>query len=268
MPNTLKISLTQSIKAIKKHKLLFLLLFLTQLFFLIISSAVFVKFSVTIGDNIRAFLEPLENISVVPEEELITAIAPAMEKYGYYKAMLRNLTLFIVTMFALYIVINSMNWNLSNFILNEKSLFLKYQLKFGILFLTFTLPIIAIINFTTQYVFNIDQIQTAIPFYIIISLIFLYFMYISFAYMNKMKNLKQIPNIIKQSFIIGIKKAKILIPTIIITTGLPILALYAISTQLEANFLLLLFLIAVFIVLINWGRITLLLVIKNLEKTK
>jgi len=267
MPNTLKASLKQSIKAIKKHKLLFLLLFLTQLFFLIISSAVFVNFSISIGENIRAFVEPLENISAVPEEELITSLAPMMEKYGHYKTMLRNLTLFIVTMIALYIVINSINWSLSSLILNEKSLFLKYQIKFGILFLIFILPVIAIINFTAQYVFSIDQIQTAIPFYIILSLIFLYLMYISFASINKIKKLNQIPEIIKKAFLTGVKKANVLILTILITTGLPVLALYIISTQLEANFLLLLFLIAVFIILINWGRITLLLAIKNLEKS-
>ncbi|MBW2978200.1 hypothetical protein KY331_05110 [Candidatus Woesearchaeota archaeon] len=240
-----------------------------QSILIVISSAVFMDFAISMGEDINAFLAPMENISAEAEsdEEILASLGPMMEKYSHYKSILKNVTLFVVTMFALYIVINGINWNLSNFILNQKSLFLKYQLKFGILFLIFIIPLIAIINFASKYIFSIDQIQIAIPVYLIISLIFLYFMYISFAYIHKIKELKQIPKIIKQSLFTGIKKAKILISALILTTGLPVLALYTISTQLEANFLLLLFLIAVFILLINWGRITLLLVIKNLEKS-
>ena len=268
MLNTLKSSLKQSIKLIKKHKFIFLVLFATQLLLMIISSTVFINFSISMGEDINAFLAPMENISMESEEEILTSLEPMMEKYSHYQAIVKNMALFIVTMFALYIVINSINWNLSNFVLNQKSFFFKYQLKFGILFLVFILPLVAVINFASGYIFSIEQIEIAIPIYLAVSLIFLYFMYISFANINKIKNLKQIPDIVKQSFIIGIKNVKILIPTLILTTGLPVLALYAISAQLEANFLLLLFLIAVFIVLINWGRITLLIVIKNLEKVK
>jgi hypothetical protein len=241
---------------------------MTQLLFLIISSFALVNFSVSIGENLKAFLEPIEMIASVPEDQLMTTIAPVVEKYGYYQEMLRNLTLFTVAMYVFYIVINGINWDLSNLMVNKKSPFLEYQIKFAILVFIFTLPIIAIINITTYYLFSIEQLQIAIPFYGIISLISLYFMYISFASINKVKMIAHYPTIIKDAFLTGVKKAHILLPTFLLTTGLPVLFMYIISAQLEENFLILLLLIAIFIVLINWGRIVLLLVVKKIEKIK
>ena len=74
------------------------------------------------------------------------------------------------------------------------------------------------------------------------------------------------PTIIKDAFLTGVKKVHVLFPILLITTGIPALFLYIISTQLEANFLFLLLLIGLFIIMINWGRIIFLIVVKHLEK--
>lgn len=272
--NILKKSLKESIEVIKKHKLIFLILFFTQLVFLIISSLTFVNFSVSIGENMQAFLEPLEAIANIPEEqmmnladsEVMDSLEPMFEKYGYYNQIIKNLTLFVVSMYIIYIIINGINWDMSNLMVNKKSPFLEYQVKFAILVFIFTLPIIAFINITMQYVFNIEQIQIAVPIYILVMLIALYFMYLSFASINKVKMISHYPTIIKDAFLTGVKKAHILFPVLLITTGIPALLIYIISTQLEANFLLLLSLIGLFVLLINWGRIIFLLVVKHLEK--
>lgn len=265
---TVKKAIKQSTEVIREHKHIFLVLFATQLLFLIISSFVFVNFSMSVGENLKGLLEPIEAIANVPEEQLISSLGPIVEKYGTYQEMLKSLTLFITAMYVIYIIVNGINWDLSNLMVNKKSPFLKYEIKFAILVFVFTLPIIAIINITSQYVFNIEQLQIAIPFYALLSFILLYFMYISFASINKVMSITHYPTIIKDAFLTGVKKAHILLPTFLITTGLPALFLYMISTQLEENFGILLLLIAIFIVLINWGRIVLLLVVKQLEKIK
>ena len=173
MLNTLKDSFKQAVISIKKHKLLFLLLFITQLVFLVAASTILMKFSISIGDSINEFIEPLENLANVPEEEIMTALAPLAEKYEHYEQMLKNLTLFVVYMYVVYIAVNGFNWSLSNLIVNRKAQFIRFQIKFKILFLTFTLPIIAIINVTAKYVFSIDQIGTSVLFYFIIAITYL-----------------------------------------------------------------------------------------------
>jgi len=210
-------------------------------------------------------MEPMESIAEVSEEQLMQSMEEMLEQYGYFQAMIDNIILFIAAIYILYIVINSVIWYLSNKIVNKKFPFLKYGRNFALLFLIFTLPIIIIINVTTQYVFNIEEIEKAIPLYIFIAMILLYFMYISFAHISDMKKISELPKLLKKVFATGTTKAYILVPTFIVTTGIPSLTLYIISLLLEANFALLLLLIAVFVILMNLGRIIILTVVKNLK---
>jgi hypothetical protein len=256
-----------SFKAVKEHKLLFFILFLLQSAFIIVSSSVFISSFTAMGSNLKAFLEPIEGIAEISEEELMTADAlqPIVEKYAYYRAFFQNLITFIVLMYLVYILVNGLIWYISDHIVNKKFSFLRYIACFSSLVIVFTLPFFALINISINYIFNINQIKLAVIIHSIVALLLLYFMYVSFAGINKIKKFRDVLKIIKKAQITAGEKIYIIIPALILTTGLPVLLIFIISKLLESNFYLLLFVIALLVIAINLGRIIFLALIKNLK---
>jgi hypothetical protein len=262
MRNIIKASLKNSFKNISKNKGLFAVLFITQLAFIIILSVIFTKYAVEISSHAQAVMEPLQDSALV-EMDITALYKNPTDIYQEYKQMLSSIFMFFLFVYLCYIVINGINWDISNMILGGKCRCMHYLGTFAILFLIFTLPAVLLINIISKIFFSIELAAAIIILGLAIFLIAIYFMYISFSLINKYK-LKDLKKLLKHTFKIGFKNVPVLVTTHIIMLTPQIILLALIYRLLEANFFLLILLIILYIKAINWARIYFLTTVKEI----
>jgi hypothetical protein len=249
----------QSFKNIAKHKTLFLVLFITQLLFLIALSFIFAKYTIAFLENANAIIEPLKESPLV-QGNLAALYENPIETYEAYQQMIKNIAMLLTLSFVSYILINGVNWELSNMITGKKCRCIKYHATFALLTLIFVLPALLIINIFSRILFTVQLTSAILIIGLIVLLIALYFMYVSFSLINKYK----LKKLLKQTFKIGVKKFKTLIPTYIIMLIPQLIFLVLIYFLLEAHFLLLIGSTLLLVLSVNWARIYFLTTMKEI----
>ena len=260
-------SLKESVGKIRKNKIYFTLLFFTQLALIIIISAIFVNYSIKIGENMQEIIEPLQDFSATMIPEDAAAMLGNSEALSSaYDAMKMNIALLVLFSFIAYVIFGGINWNLANLIVNGREYpLLTYQLIFGIsaLFLTFVALLFS--AFFLSFMAYVGNNQLAVLLGTVLLMGITYFSFISFALIHKY-NLKQIKQLIKHTLQLGYKKFGTLsfsyafmVLIIILFAGIVYLLLYS---PMPALF----FILILFILSMNWGKLYFLTTVNNVEK--
>lgn len=253
-------------RTIRKHWILFIILFITQILFLVILGYTGVHYYIGAIDNANAMLEQVSGLSA--EQILGMQIPEPYQLYENYKAMLYNVYMGIFMVFAVFLLFEGINWNITNTMVN-KARHLKdilwYHLKYAILFLIFTIPylliLLALFRTIAATGSNAQFILGAIAF----GLIDAYFLAISLGICHKYK-LKDLLVLLKRAFYLGGASWTIFLMSVIIVI-VYILAgtlLYYSAVSLG----LLVLAAALFILVVNWGRITCMTTVKEIEEKK
>lgn len=254
------LSLKQSFQ-IENKKLLFLLLFIIQAGFIVLISYLFVHYFTAVMELLNSMIQSIEQIS--PDTLINTQ--QNLLLYANLKKVTRIFSLAILVMYLTYVILNGLNWDFTNLFVNKKLGFPGYEIQFAVLAFIFLLPAMIIFRVILKSLIQLDFLY---PLKIIFAAIILatwYFMMISFALINKYK-LNQLKKHLLKTFIIGYKKAGILIPTYIIIIAVLSAFLYLVyllqdSAYLSATFLSLI----LFIIAVVWSRIYFLTTMKNLS---
>ncbi|MBW2981352.1 hypothetical protein KY343_00600 [Candidatus Woesearchaeota archaeon] len=197
--------------------------------------------------------------------ESLADMQQSLRMYANLEKVTSTFSLAILVMYLVYAVLNGLNWDFTNMLVNKKLKFPKYEAQFAVLAFIFLLPAMIIFRAILNSLIQLDFLY---PMKIIAGLIILatwYFMMIAFALINKYK-LNKLKQHLKQTFIIGCKKAKILIPTylIIIVVLSAFFTLIYLVQDIESLSVLILS-IVLFMLSIVWSRIYFLTTMKNLS---
>lgn len=256
-----------SFRKIWKHRMLFLVLFFTQLVFFGLIGYAGVHYYVETMDNAASMLEQFENLS---EEQISSMQLP--EPYTFYEnyqGMIYNLLMGVVVMYLVFLIFEGINWNLTNVIVN-KARHLKemlwYQLKYAALFLIFTIPLLLIV---LGLVKSISMLGSNTQFVIgtfAFGLIDAYFLSIALGICHKYR-MRELLKILKRTFVLGYTKAGALVPV-----GLVIFIAFAAAGALlyysTFSFIALALSAVLFILIVNFGRVYCMAAVKDAQKSK
>ena len=167
-------SLKNSFRIIPKSKYMFSIIFITQLLFIILLSLIFAYYALSIAEHTQAIIEPLMQTEITSLEDFTSVYKDPEAIIQEYKSVINNIIMFFLSVYILYIILNGINWDISNLIVNKTSEFLHYQLSFAILALIFTLPAMLIINIISRLFTGVDTIAAIIIMGLIVLLISLY----------------------------------------------------------------------------------------------
>ncbi|MBW2965619.1 hypothetical protein KY342_00780 [Candidatus Woesearchaeota archaeon] len=261
MKSSILNSLKQSF-AIKDKKLLFLMLFLVQVGFIVLISYLFVHYYTVIMELLSSMMQAVNEIDL----ENIMGISRSSVLFTGYKQMVRTFTTAITVLYFAYALINGFVWNLSNHIVNGKEDFWKYQLQFLVLALIFLFPAYIFFRIILSSLIKLDFLYPMKLITVLIILITWYFMMIGFGLINKYK-FNQLKKHLKQTFIVGYRKAGILIPTYLIILAVLLAFFGFIYLVQDSVYLsLLVFSILLFLIALMWTRIYFLVTMKNIQE--
>ncbi len=178
-------SIKKTLKDIKKNKWLFLLLFLTQLAFIIAFAAVQFKYQFALAQDYKDILVTLEKTNLNENDPITNTaffqeMAPLINAWDRLKTNFQYLLLFS---FLLFISFNGLNWSLTHYLIKKQNI-LKLWGKFIVFSALFFVPYIIIL----YTFFKIPLLQDN-PFVlgqtmVVLAALFLYFSVLSFAFVN------------------------------------------------------------------------------------
>ena len=258
--NTILSSLKQSFQ-IKNKKLLFAGLFVLQALTVILAAWIFAHYYLIIVDLLAKMMQTLESI----DPSTMITLQQSMVMQLNYKVLFSTFLEGMFLLYLVYIVINGINWDLTNLLVNKKLKFPMYLLQYGILAFIFTIPAIIVFRIILRGLLDLDFFYPMKLISIGIILVTWYFMMIAFALINKYK-LRQIKEHLKQTFVIGYKKAKMLVPTYLIIV-LVMSAFFSVVYYLQDSAYLSVTFISIilFMLAVVWSRIYFLTTMKNLS---
>lgn len=250
-----------SFRLLKEKFGLSVALFLTQLVYSGIFLVVFVMFFYKIMYHANFLLEAL--YSLTPEQITSGTVNNSLALYAHYSGFMDNLALLVLFSYLLYVLINGINWSISNMIVN-KGKFSSYIPKYIITSLIFTIPL-GFVLWEFLRAIAVTGNETAL-FYALagVFLVFWYFMMICFSIMHRYK-VKEILKLLSDGFKLGILKGYVLAPVYLLIAALLGGIVYLMWTYSDIRALLQL-IIVVFVLAIVWTRILFMSAVKECEK--
>lgn len=256
-------SLKNSFRNIANNKFLFVIVFLTQILFVILLSFVFTYYAINIGQYAKTILEPLQE-SGLEQGDITSLYKDPVAIMDAYDSMISNILMFFLSVYLLYIVLNGINWDITDNIVYKDIRFLHYQAYFAILSVIFTIPAVIVINIISNIFLNIQAVAAVIIIGFVILLIALYHMYISFSLISKYK-IKEIGPLLKETFVLGYQNFWTLLPTYIIMIIVSIAPIFLMYLTIERNAFLLFGSVILFILCIVWSRLYFLTTMKEIR---
>lgn len=115
-------SLQATLRAIRKHKLLFIFIVLLQIIFVVSSSALGGYYLLRILEDTQGIIRPLENANYdsAKIEQGQPFTPDYLSIYNSYQSMLRNVLYFGICLALLFLILNSSMWLLSHWMLQDK----------------------------------------------------------------------------------------------------------------------------------------------------
>jgi hypothetical protein len=264
--NLISKSLKESFTIIRDKKSYFAILFLTQLAFMIVISALFVHYSIQIGENAQKVIEPLSEISpeITPVET--TRILQESDAINTaYNIMVQKIIMLLGLGFLAYILLNGITWDIANLMVNEKSSFLQYEIMFGISTFIFAFVAILFSGFFLRLLTYLGNNELAALIGLLLYIIVTYFAYISFGLINKY-NTKKIKEFIKHTVNLGYNKLSILIFSYLLMTVVVVLFAGIVYQLVNSAIPGMLLSLIILILTMNWAKIYFLVTVKNVDK--
>ena len=250
----------QSFGWTKNRKDMFVLLFFTQLAYLIVFLTVFVYGFMQIMYHANFLLEGF--YSITPEQIAANMIDNPLALYSHYSSFIGAVILLIVLSYVVYLVINGINWSLTNKIVNENQRFFRFFPKYIVMTLIFTVPLMLISYFFIRAI-TITGLQAMfLTILAVIIIVFWYFMCTSFGLIYRYRGFRTIQRHLYHTFLIGYKKSRTLVPITIFTVVL-IAFLGAMIYLTSDIFPLLLIFIILFVLALVWTRILCMTAVRN-----
>lgn len=249
----------KTVQAIRKNRLLFIVLFLSQAALFTVLAFIHLKYQLAIVENLRTVVTTLQTANY--NETLIKTGTPFLENpqlvYQSYASIWLNLKYLLGFSFLAFLIFEGINWTISHCMLKKQNP-IKTYIKFVITSLIYLAPSLLIVYLILKNSWE-TNVQAAVNVSIVILIIVFYFMLISFSLLNN-----KIKNIFKITFKTGLKKIDYLIFTLIV--GFTILSFFSalMYTSTAWAFSLMIILIILFIIVLNIIRIFFISAIREL----
>ncbi len=268
-------SLKESFLLIKKNKGIFLLIFFLQaLFFslVIMANAYYVP---KIVQGMEAAIGYAEALNINPQDVNVGMLQkknplgndPLLISRNY-KEIIKNSLLLLLSVFAIFALINGLAWYLASNIGKSKSLFsLKNLLPYLLKFFVVAMVLSAFLYIFSYNLANIvsSSFLSAKPMnfipLLLIATVAIYFIYISIPLLGKIKP----RSLAKSSFSIGTKKFIPVIISYLVILVLITASLFLIFYFVEMNLFLLLIAVLLSVSVFAWAKIYFSAVIKKLS---
>ncbi len=262
----IKSSFLDTIKVIKKKKIVFAFLILLQILLLVSISSVGIKYQIEISESAMNVIEPLQNAnynSTSIEEgnpfmsNMMSEVASITKSY---QEMIKSIFEMIGLMFCFFLVFNGLIWSISNKLIKKGKL-LDYWLKFIIVTLVFMIPFSLISYYLLRGFLAIGTevanvgVNTIGWIFMIVS----YFMVIGFCLTEE-----KVKILFKKIFSIGIMKIYWVLLAFMFSLGTTLLSLMFIYYSI-GNLLLMIVSGFVLVVILVLGKLFLINVIRKLN---
>ncbi len=212
---TLSTTLSKAFQAFKTNKKYLLLTMLVEiLFFATIIVLQFIYFEPSMDAATRAAMEMSTTMEQLPEEEMLNAETILLQNEEFINAfhdLLKYIAYFFLSAFAAWIIYRGPIWHLSLKTIYPKMPITTTYLKFTILSLFWAIILtILFITYTTTQGMTVMQTLTTTSTIISIALLLaiIYFMQTSFSLIPSQQTFKN-------TFILGVKHARTIIPAFI-----------------------------------------------------
>lgn len=268
-------SLKESFAQILRNKPFFVLLFISQIIFLIIFFFINYSYQTKILESAQAISgyisqQKLDDISVsqnILQQKNILGDDPLLVSRNFNE-IVKNFRLYLIYTFLLLIIFISINWSLTYKLVHKQDFnhLLKILLKIisvslfylGLIFSFFY----SILNVTfTQIAFESAKIFTKYIPYLILSLILAYFMFVSLSLLQK----TELKNIVQKTLVIGIKKIHYILSVYFINIFLFVASIYLFYSFIEKNLFILFMSIILMLFSFVFGRIFMVKVVEKLD---
>ena len=236
-------SLKESLANIWKNKFLFAALFILQIIFFVVFTALTYVYIPKIIESSKAISDYLSKqkfddastAQSILEKKSILGDDPLLISRNF-KEIIKNFRLYLIYVFILLVISTSISWSMTFKIINKKNAIMKIFSKifiiaffyFTLIFLFFfSLTNISIIDATTQA----SMLFVKIIVFLIFSTALLYFMFISLASINH----TELNNIVQKTLIIGVRKVHYILALYFINLSFFALSAVSLIYFLEKN---------------------------------
>jgi len=271
MKNPILEAFQDTLRIIKRHKHLVILIFLTQmLFFALIGISTVATLTpvVEATQNVLSYIQQLKLDEASFAENLVTNNPVFGENpeliYESYNLINKFGKIFLILAITIFIIFEGLNWAITTHILKRKKFnhFVKSMLNFLILTLIYFTILGFIITLTITKIAATPTIPKAlVTFSVLVITLLLYFMNISFSLLYT-QNIKAI---FKKTLKIGLYKAYIIIPVMFINLILLATGTLLVVKAIESNLFLMMFALMFLISIFVFSRIFLVRLIHDLN---
>lgn len=245
----LRSGFTQVMRAIRKHRVLFLILILLQTALLISSASVLLHYQVQIQQNAREVIQSLETANFNPEElrkGQLFLNNPGLI-YSSYRLMINNLYYLGFFLLLLHLVLNGSLWIISHYLISGHKNVQRQFLQFTVFTLILVVFFLFISKIILRTVVNPDgsSDQFTVVMKVILGLAF-------FFYLLLLQALAVLSSSWKTCFFeiwLKIKQIRFTLPILIINFTVISITLYGIYFSLSTQYSLLLVLITLILIL-------------------
>jgi hypothetical protein len=234
-----------------EKKDLFVMVFFTQLIYLVAFLFVFVSSFYQIMTHSNYLMQKFYEIT--PEQISANMVDNPLALYSHYSSLVNAVVLLIVLSYVTYLVLNGINWSITNKIVNAKQKFFRFFPKYVIFTLMFTIPLM-IVAWLFIRLITITGLQAMFLTLLGITiLVFWYFMTISFSLIHNYWQW-DLKYHIMHTFAVGVKKAGTLV--LIGIFNVVVLCLLALLIYKASDYFIpLIIAIVLFILGLVWTRI-------------
>lgn len=247
----------ESFKIIRKNKRLVVLLLLSQILFFSVFFLIQSHYQLKILEETKEVMDYLDQFE---GEDLLLGDDPLMIS-RHYKSTMHNMRLLVLFTFLSLIILNNLNWALTNKIINKKTNFLKYTLKFALVYSIFLVLLMGVFYFAVSSSIKIAMFtggsSPLLNIFSVIGLFLLiYFMFVSLALVNQ-------KNMVKKLFKVGIFKVHYVLLVYAINIAVLVFFSFILFALSALHISLVIIGLILFIFSVVWTRIFLVLVLNN-----
>lgn len=223
--NYLKKGFQETIKAIKKHKTLFLILFILQLVLLASFGTVGYVYQIKILENVQNIVVPLQEMQTDQASlEAGQLFGPEiMEVYQSYQTLIKDIIYFLLWLAGLFLILNGVVWILAHKLVGRlKSWQARTQarLKFTAASVVIMGPLLVasyyIVRSLVGLEMDMESFSTAVKIISYVILAGYYLLLVSFAFIH-LNSWKQF---VKKFFKAGIVEIHLTVPVLVINFAL------------------------------------------------
>ncbi len=271
--NPILSSLKEVLKLIKRCKLVIIAIFLLEVIFFSVIFFVNVRYQSRIYESVANVLEYLEKQELTEEAVGINMLTqqsllgedPLMI-YQNYKVMANSILSLVIFSFFIFVGISGLSWSLTHHMSKKKKLrsFLVYLGKFAVITAAYSILILlflySVFKFSIMDKLSAGEITLVSFLPLLLLIIIFYFAFISLALTGKYS----LKDIAKKTFVIGTKKAHIIIAAYLMDTIVVAFFSLLLFLSAELHIVILITAMILFIASIVFSRMFLILVVNKL----